>query len=285
MPYYDQYKNTNFTGGVYPNLYLVDDFGEVGNEEVELNLSISPSSHGSQTIETIKSIANHTVRPNLQIYKSNIIRNYDSLYPSKNIIEALFSVLILNTLKIGDILIANVETESRVSTSLNGNSIITDKVCKDILLKLSKIGIIVIVPAGNHPLPIDDSDLADMGDIIVVGSFKNLTPTTFKTSNRFSEKITCFAEDRITIGANIFTDTSAATAQIAGFVMQMQKYAKSQGSFLTPKEVKQILKTMGDKINISAIGVTIHNCNVPTWATVATEIDRILPRPFGPAAP
>lgn len=269
--------------GTYPNIYVLDDFGGRGDRAISVSLNIDANSHGDKTIKTIESIAvglsvlnvfkTHILRPIsiIPTPPSNVFPKYDYNFPSKNILDALFSLLLLNSLRVGDILIANVETEYG-----ENNSIVADYICKEMLKKIAKLGVVVIIPAGNNPDPINDNDLDEIGDIIVVGSFYELTQLRrYATKNRYNSKLTCFAKDYVPIGGG-FTDTSAATAQIAGFVLLMQKYAKSKGLFLKPTEVKLILNTIGNKIDININSITLYNCNVPTWDAVCVEINRII---------
>lgn len=272
--------------GSYPNIYILDDFGGRGDRAISVSLNIDANSHGDKTIKTIESIAaglsarnvfkTHILRPIsiIPTPPSNVFPKYDFNYPYKNILDALFSLLLLNSLRVGDILIANVETENG-----ENNSIVADYICKEMLKKIAKLGVVVIIPAGNKPLPINDNDMDEIGDIIVVGSFYELTQITkYATKNRYNSKLTCFAKDYVQIGDVEFTDTSASTAQITGFVLLMQKYSKSKGRFLKPREVKLILSTIGNKIDINISSTTLHNCNVPTWEAVCVEINRIILR-------
>lgn len=277
MEYYNNYKNisSSFTGGNYPNVYIIDVFGRGLDRTVSNTLLIERGSHGEKTIFTIKSIAKRLY--NNKIFKSNIHRPVvpsDNNYPSVSVTDSLFSILLSNSLRVGDILIANVETELG-----DNNSIITDLFCKEILINLIELDVVVIVPTGNGNSIVN---LSDIGDIIVVGSFdpQSLTSTSFSTKNRYGTGISCFAEGKITLTADIeFMDTSAATAQIAGFVMLMQKYAKSLKRYLFPSEVKRILNLNGDKRENIVVNLprgTYNNCNIPTWATVRIAINQLL---------
>lgn len=274
MEFYNNYKSITVSGGTYPNIYVVDDFGRELNRTVSTTLAITIGSHGAKTILTIKSIAK---RSQNKIYKVNYFRpvmitdsSRDYNFPQSSVMDAIFSVLIFDNLKAGDVFIANLEIID------NNNSIVTEELCREMLKNLIMLGVIVIVPAGNKNEKILDIDLADIGDIIVVGSIcqDNIT-RKFSTKNRYNDRLTCFAEDKISLDIGNFEETSAATAQIAGFVMLMQKYAKSKGRFLKPGEIKSILKTCGDKISISPYDTSLVN-NVPNWLKVKDAINRVL---------
>lgn len=268
MNTFDDYQKIKVLKGKYPNLYILDEKWFIQQKE-KYQLKIDTTTrlfengnidveHSQKTLLTILSIVKKI--EDISIFAVGRERNnqFDSL-PKGNTPEALFSITLYD-LKKGDVLIVNLET--------NNKPIIISKFMSDVLdILINDREIVVIIAAGNA-----NKDLKKLRhSSIIVGSI-NIVDNKIQEDSNYGETVTCYAISPIQLGDNIsFSESSAATAQITGLVMLMQKYAFSKRRFLTHKEIKDILKISGKQISINnKIG------NIPLWDNTSLAINALL---------
>jgi hypothetical protein len=119
----------------------------------------------------------------------------------------------------------------------------------------TELGIIVIEPAGNSGIQITRTDGSGA---IIVGCCEPGKERRRRESTNWGEGVVdCYAWGRIVIKKEVYADTSAASAQIAGVAALIQSIykAKNPGKCLLPAQMRALLKCEGIPAPGQHIGV------------------------------
>lgn len=272
MGSFEKYKKIKIINGKLPKLYILDsemdeqqknDF--IIDELSKINKNLNQK-HSNLTFQTIKAIVKDLDKNNvIAINQKRKVENTLGILPEVNTPEAILS-LIQYDLSLGDVLIVNVEYLNLEYP--NGNSVVNDNLMLDLLNMISNdYNIVTIVAAGNGYYEMNN---INENNIIIVGGLFYSKNKKYSVASNYGKLLTCYAQVPIDLGRfGEFENSSAATAQITGLVLLMQKYANSKGRYLNPAEVKQILSNNGQKV----VTNKQIEANIPYWEIIESAID------------
>lgn len=278
MESFKKYKKIKIINGKLPKLYILDsemdeqqknDFIIDNLSKINKNLN---QKHSNLTFQTIRAIVkdldkNNVIAINQKRKKENTL----GILPEVNTPEAILSLLLYD-LSPGDVLIVNVEYLNLEYPNEN-YSVANDNLMLDLLTMISNnYNVVVIVAAGNGNYEMNNK--YDNNIIIVGGLF--YSNSNYTVASNYGNLLTCYAQVPISVARyGLFENSSAATAQITGLVLLMQKYANSKGRFLTPAEIKKTLNENGRIVNIVGKNNASIPCTIPEWNKIKIAIDNI----------